>query len=115
MNEQALFIPYGVGANGKSTLLGLLEGLLGGYARSKPADTVLARRESGGIPNDLARLDGFRFVLASEFDDGKRLAESRIKAMDRRRPHRGALHEGESGLSSNPSSKSGCRLITSRS
>src|SRR5206468_6004458 len=35
----------------------------------------------GGIPNDVARLVGARFVTASEADEGKRLAEAQIKDM----------------------------------
>ncbi len=36
-------------------------------------------KRSGGVPNDVARLKGQRFVAASETEEGKRLAESLIK------------------------------------
>lgn len=35
----------------------------------------------GGIPNDVARLKGARFVSAIEAEDGRRLAEALIKQM----------------------------------
>lgn len=36
-------------------------------------------KRSGGVPNDVARLKGQRFVAASETEEGKRLAETLIK------------------------------------
>ncbi len=43
--------------------------------------TELAKRHEGGIPNDVARLKGARFVSASEADEGRRLAEATIKTL----------------------------------
>jgi phage/plasmid-associated DNA primase len=51
---------------------------LGDYAMRTPTEMLLARR-SDGVPNDVARLKGARFVSASETEEGRRLAESRIK------------------------------------
>jgi len=73
-----MFILLGKGRNGKSTFLDLLCTLLGDYAKRTPAETLMAKRE-GGIPNDVARLKGARFVCASETDEGRRLDEARIK------------------------------------
>lgn len=78
--ERVLFVLWGVGSNGKSTLLELLADLLGDYAMKTPTETLLAQR-SNGIPNDVARLKGARFVHASEADEGRRLAEALVKAM----------------------------------
>jgi phage/plasmid-associated DNA primase len=36
-------------------------------------------KRSGGVPNDVARLKGARFVTASETEEGRRLAESLVK------------------------------------
>jgi len=80
VSEQVLFICYGVGANGKSTLLNTVRAVLGeDYARHTPTETLLIRERGGGIPNDIARLKGARFVTAIEADAGRRLAESLIK------------------------------------
>jgi putative DNA primase/helicase len=78
--EQCAFFPWGTGANGKSTLLNALQGVLGDYARQTPPETLLLKRE-GGIPNDLARLHGARFVCAVETEAGRRLAEAQLKQM----------------------------------
>ena len=79
-SEQCLFIFYGCGANGKSTFLQTLGCLLGDYSISTPTETLLVKRR-GAIPNDVARLKGARFVVASESDVEQRLAESLIKQM----------------------------------
>lgn len=78
--ERALFLAYGTGANGKSTFLETLRAMCGDYAMKTPTDTLLAKSDAG-IPNDVARLKGARFVAASESDEGRRLAESMVKAM----------------------------------
>jgi putative DNA primase/helicase len=43
-------------------------------------ELLLARRDPG-IPNDLARLKGARFVTVAETEEGRRLAEGAVKAM----------------------------------
>ena len=78
-NEQILLILYGSGANGKSTFLELLLHLLGDYAQQAPPETFLAKHD--GIPNDVARLRGARFVSAVEVGEGRRLNEPLIKRM----------------------------------
>ena len=79
-SEQCLFIAWGDGENGKSTLIETILSILGDYAMFTPPETLLAKRHDG-IPNDLARLKGARFVAAVETEEGKYLAESRIKQM----------------------------------
>jgi putative DNA primase/helicase len=80
--EQCLFILYGNGANGKSTFLETLARLLGnGYATGTPTESILQKRFDSGIPNDLARLKGARLVSINEVELGRRMAESKIKAM----------------------------------
>jgi putative DNA primase/helicase len=77
-SEQCMFINHGGGANGKSTFQEALSAALGDYAMRTPTEMLLARR-ADGVPNDVARLKGARFVSASETEEGHRLAESRIK------------------------------------
>jgi putative DNA primase/helicase len=77
-SEQCMFINHGGGANGKSTFQEAIAAALGDYAMRAPTEMLLAKR-SDGVPNDIARLKGARFVSASETEEGRRLAESRIK------------------------------------
>jgi putative DNA primase/helicase len=78
--EQCLFMLYGTGANGKSTLLQTVSGLLGDYARQTRTETLLVQR-GDGVRNDLARLQGARFVSAVEVEGGRRLAEALVKQL----------------------------------
>ena len=78
--EQCLFLLYGQGANGKSTFLSTIMGILNTYARQLPMDALLAKNNHQ-IPNDIAALRGARFASAVEADDGSRLAESLVKQM----------------------------------
>ena len=77
-SEQCMFINHGPGANGKSTFQEVLAAALGDYATRTPTETLLAKH-AGGVPNDVARLKGARFVTASEAEEGRRLAESLVK------------------------------------
>ena len=73
---------WGTGANGKSTLLRVLQALLGEYAAVADFSTFTADRErAGGIRNDLADLQGARLVVASETSEGIRLSEAIIKSL----------------------------------
>jgi len=79
-SERKIFIQYGSGANGKSVTNDTVALIMGDYAMRTPTETLLIKRNDG-IPNDIARLKGARFVYASEAEQGKRLAESLIKDM----------------------------------
>lgn len=78
--EQCMFIAHGSGANGKSVFIRTLRELLGDYGRDCPAETLLAKRDTS-INNDIARLAGARLVCAIETEDGRRFAESLVKAL----------------------------------
>lgn len=80
--DQSLFLFYGTGQNGKSTLVNVLRHIMGDYAMVSPISTFLAKREggSGGEASpDLARLPGARLVTAAEPPEGARLDEGKIK------------------------------------
>lgn len=79
-SEQCMFISFGGGANGKSTFQEAMAATLGDYSMRTPTETLLAKRP-GGVPNDVARLKGARFVSASESEEGRRLAESLVKEL----------------------------------
>ncbi len=78
--EHALVFIYGPGGNGKSVFLNVLTGILGDYATVASMDTFTASR-SDRHPTDLAMLRGARFVTASETEEGRAWAESRIKQL----------------------------------
>lgn len=82
--EQLLPFAHGPGANGKTTLLGVVMRLLGigdnGYAITAPAELLLATHTQGH-PTEIARLSGARVVVSSELEEGQRFAEARIKQL----------------------------------
>lgn len=78
--EDALFFLYGLGANGKSVFLSTVAGLMGDYARTAPIEAFIAS-VSEHHPTDLAGLQGARLVTAVETEDGRRWAESKLKAL----------------------------------
>lgn len=77
--EALLWLAYGGGANGKTSLLGTVEAVLGDYAQPAAPDLLLAGRDQH--PTGMADLKGARLVLTSELDDGKRLAEATVKQL----------------------------------
>lgn len=79
--ERAVFFLWGVGKNGKSTLLTVIAHLMGDYHQKTPTETIMAKRHDGGIPNDIAALKGARFVTASETEENRRLNVAKVKDM----------------------------------
>ena len=77
--QHCMFICWGTGRNGKSTFLEVLRHVIGTYSKQASMTTFLAKKSDEGIPNDLAALQGARFVTGIETEDGKRLAEAKIK------------------------------------
>ncbi len=78
--EHALFFAYGTGANGKSVLLNTIAGVLGDYHCTAPMEAFTASN-SERHPTDIAGLRGARLVTATETEEGRRWAESRIKTL----------------------------------
>ena len=78
-SERAVFVLYGCGADGKSTLLAVLRELLGPYASQIGADALMVKKNEG-IRNDLAKLKGARAVSAVESDEGRHSARDWSKA-----------------------------------
>jgi putative DNA primase/helicase len=80
-SEQCLFFLYGTGANGKSTFLNILQNLLGDYSMVIDPETIMSKNGGGGATPELARLRGARVLVTNEVEEGKYLAENRIKQM----------------------------------
>ena len=77
--EKAVFVLFGEGDNGKSTMLSTFRALVDEYATLLQVDTLMVRQESNNTNADLADLRGARFVQTSETEDGQRLAQGRLK------------------------------------
>ena len=78
--EHALFFLYGPGGNGKTTWLTTISRIMGDYHCTAPVDTFT---DTGmeRHPTELAMLRGARLVTATEKEEGRRWAESRIKTL----------------------------------
>lgn len=77
VREQALFICYGGGSNGKSTFIEAIEHILAPYHVKAGMNTFSMKQ--GDNTSDLARMRGSRFVTVSENDDNTKLSEGLIK------------------------------------
>ena len=79
-SEHALAFLYGTGANGKTTFVQCLLGILGGYAITAPIETF-AETRTERHSTELARLKGARLVATEETGTGTRWNESRVKTL----------------------------------
>ena len=80
--EQVLAFFHGSGSNGKTTIVNVLENILGDYAGTAPGDLVVQR--NGSDLNNLAtlaKLRGSRLCKISELNDGDRLSEAMVKTL----------------------------------
>ena len=78
--EHALFFLYGTGANGKSVFVNTLTAILGDYATVAAMDMFMATHGERH-PTDMAGLRGARLVTSIETEQGRRWAESKLKAL----------------------------------
>ena len=78
--EQLWFFFHGIGSNGKTVIISLLENLLGDYAAKIPTEMLMQQyRSSAGAAPDLLRLQGKRLVFCNETKEGQRLDDARVK------------------------------------
>jgi putative DNA primase/helicase len=78
--EHALVFVYGPGGNGKSVFMNTVATIFKDYATTAAMDTFTASY-GDRHPTDLAMLRGARLVTASETEEGRAWAESRIKQL----------------------------------
>jgi P4 family phage/plasmid primase-like protien len=82
--EDVMFIPFGNGSNGKSTVFGVVRQAFGTYAKVADASTFISDGKSGnagGAREDLVRLRGARFLYVNEPDENGELREGSVKSM----------------------------------
>jgi putative DNA primase/helicase len=80
IKEHALVFVYGPGGNGKGVFQNTVSGILKDYCVTAAMETFTTS-PSDRHPTDLAMLRGARLVTASETEEGRAWAESRIKQM----------------------------------
>ena len=78
--EHALLFVFGPGGNGKTVFLNTVAAVLGDYARVAAMETFTSS-PTDKHPTDLAMLRGARLVSATETEEGRAWAESRIKQL----------------------------------
>lgn len=79
--EQCMFILYGHGSNGKSVFLEIISELMGNYAMTMQAQTIMVKQSQSSANSDIARLKGARLVTSSEPNEGVRLDEGLVKQL----------------------------------
>ncbi|QZY52904.1 phage/plasmid primase, P4 family [Leucobacter tenebrionis] len=77
--EHVLPFLHGAGGNGKTVFLETITTLLGDYATEAPHGFLLAGRDRH--ETELASLQGRRFVVAAEINEGTRFDEAKVKAL----------------------------------
>ena len=81
VREQVLPIFYGVGANGKSTLINTFMKVIGNdYTMQAPSDLLMAKRHNSH-PTERADLFRKRLVTCAETEQNRRLNEALVKAL----------------------------------
>ena len=80
IREQILAFLYGTGANGKNTMLDLVQRIMGDYALKLPSEVLMARH-GDRHPTEIAQLHGVRLAVANEIEEGEHWAESKIKEL----------------------------------
>ena len=80
-DEHCVFFPYGVGANGKTTLFETARRMFGDYGSQIKIDALLGHHFSSaeGPSPGIIKLKGSRLVITSEVPEGRRLNASLIK------------------------------------
>ena len=78
--EQILAYVYGPGGNGKSVFINTIAGILNDYATTAAMETFTVSRFDRH-PTELAMLHGARLVTASETEEERKWAASRIKQL----------------------------------
>jgi putative DNA primase/helicase len=79
VSEKALFMFYGDGDNGKTTLLEAVRYILGDYAGVVEINSLMQKASNSEQQHAIADLKGKRFVTASEVTEGQRFNEAKIK------------------------------------
>lgn len=80
ISEQGMYFLVGGGSNGKSVFINTIKKMMGDYGVQTNSETFI-KRKGEGANNDIARLNGSRFVSAVESEAGEQLQESLVKTI----------------------------------
>jgi putative DNA primase/helicase len=82
-DERCFFICWGEsGANGKSTILETIQGILGaGYSQMSDMVVITSSTVDNRVSSSLAKLQGSRFVSMNEAEEHQKLSEALIKQL----------------------------------
>jgi putative DNA primase/helicase len=106
VQEQKFVFLFGSGANGKTVFVELLAWLLGDYARKIATEMLMHHQRSPQAASpDIVGLKGRRFVYANETEEGRRLAEARVKDMTGGDAMTGRVPYGKADISFPPTHK----------
>lgn len=83
IKEQCFFQCWGDGSNGKGVFFDVMYKMLGDYAINSQADSILAKKygANNGANNEIARMNGARFVRTNETNDGTAFNEALVKQL----------------------------------
>ena len=106
VSEQKFVFMYGSGGNGKSVLIELVAWLLGDYARKIATEMLMHhQRNPQGPSPDIVALKGVRLAYANETEEGRRLADARVKELTGGDTLTGRVPYGKADISFRPSQK----------
>jgi putative DNA primase/helicase len=77
--EKSIFLAYGLGDNGKTTLFSTVRDLVHDFAVTIGLDVLTARDDSNNVAAARAKLLGTRLAISSETEEGQRLSAARLK------------------------------------
>ena len=83
VSEEVMHFLYGVGSNGKTLLTNVIYSILGEYAAIADTDLLMRKdKTNDNTPTpDIARLQGKRFIVANEVEEGRRLNDKNLKTL----------------------------------
>ena len=106
VNEQAFAFYFGSGANGKSVFVEIVAWLLGDYAQKIATEMLMQhQRNPQGPSPDIVALKGARLAYANETEEGRRLAEARVKELTGGDTLTGRVPYGKADISFRPTHK----------
>lgn len=80
--EQVMFLLYGGGSNGKSTLTETIANVIGEYGENIDSNVLMQQKNvNSSAIYSIAKLQTARFVETGETDDGGKLAEAQLKKL----------------------------------